>query len=395
MDEINDLNLAPSSLLESKIWDAKVLARPEISKSKFDWQQFNHAESCNLNPDQFPDTIERIDFRKVSNEQFRNEYEYPYKPVMITNGQNSWPAMRKWTLRRLMKKYRNQRFKCGESDDGHSVKIKLKYFIQYMLTNTDDSPLYIFDGSFGEHPKKRKLLEDYYILPYFSEDLFQYGGESRRPPYRWFLLGPKRSGSGIHIDPLGTSAWNALISGKKLWCLFPPNTPKSMIKPQIGEGGKNKNEAITWFKYVYVRTQGSLWPPEFKPIVTVQQPGETIFVPGGWWHVVLNLDHTVAVTQNMCSSGNFRVVWHKTSRARPKFASRMLSVLKEMRPDLFTIASTVDINRPIDGVPQSSSSSGSSSSSSSASSSCDSNSSSDKESYIREALLKYVPTLVI
>lgn len=44
------------------------------------------------------------------------------------------------------------------------------------------------------------------------------------------LAAPRRSGSFPHVDPLGTSAWNASVCGRKWWVLFAPGTPEDFIK---------------------------------------------------------------------------------------------------------------------------------------------------------------------
>jgi hypothetical protein len=124
------------------------------------WTGLGYAKSFDLNPDAIRDNVPRIHVQDVSEAEFVERYERVYKPVVITGVTNEWKASYKWTVSRLGKKYRNQKFKCGEDNSGYSVKLKMKYFIHYMHHNEDDSPLYVFDSSFAEVSAAIRLMPD-------------------------------------------------------------------------------------------------------------------------------------------------------------------------------------------------------------------------------------------
>ncbi|VDM71323.1 unnamed protein product [Strongylus vulgaris] len=189
-----------------RIEEAKRKARPELIN--FGWDTLCLADKFSI-PD-FKDNIARyflhqpkiiladngvilmklmfrIDGSKLSLEEFREKYERPRVPCIITGLTNDWEAHKKWNVSRISRKYRNQRFKCGEDDDGYSVKLKMKYYADYMANTKDDSPLYIFDSGFGDRHKTNKLLADFEIPLFFKDDLFGYANYKKRPPHRYIL----------------------------------------------------------------------------------------------------------------------------------------------------------------------------------------------------------------
>lgn len=77
------------------------------------------------------------------------------------------------------------------------------------------------------------------------------------PPHRWFLIGPKRSGTEIHQDPLSTSAWNASIMGHKRWLLIEPGPgiTKRLVRGRHLISKDEDDEAIHYFDFILPRVK--------------------------------------------------------------------------------------------------------------------------------------------
>lgn len=178
-----------------------------------------------------------------------------------------------------------------------AVDWPLKTYVEYMNDNQDESPLYLFDRSFVEKMDIRVGRGGQYWAPRcFGEDLFSVLRE-QRPDSRWLIVGPEKSGSTFHKDPNATSAWNAVLRGSKYWIMFP--TSPSQPPPPGVFVSEDQSEVTSplsiaeWLLGFHAQARATPGCQE-----GICKEGEVLHVPSGWWHLVVNLSPSIAITQN-------------------------------------------------------------------------------------------------
>ena len=156
---------------------------------------------------------------------------------------------------------------------------------------------------------------------------------------------PPLKGSNMHVDPMFTSAWNTLLCGRKKWVLFPPSDDVT-FKANIGAPTKDDKHAppAYWWLDIYPKLKASGMDKKLGMVECLQKPGETIFVPAGWWHAVLNLDFTIAITQNLLLPASIKSVW-PSMVAWKEFGLWFAKSLRKYRPDVYANAAHADIVR--------------------------------------------------
>ena len=235
------------------------------------------------------------EYNVLSTEEFAKVLSVPF---ILRRGAARWKAYREWKWDILIQKYGNVKFRA------EAVDWTLRNYLNYMNTTQEESPLYLFDRAFVEKMNLTIGPDGAYDIPTaFKEDYFQVLGDER-PDHRWLIVGPESSGSTFHKDPNGTSAWNAVVAGCKYWIMFPNSvTPPGVIVSEDQSEVTSPLSVGEWL-LTYLKEARAL----DGCVEGVCNSGDIMYIPAGWWHLVVNLEPTIAITQNFVSKNDLRPV---------------------------------------------------------------------------------------
>lgn len=90
-------------------------------------------------------------------------------------------------------------------------------------------------------------------------------------------------------------SWSTNIFGTKEWILIYPGEEKKLLN--------NFNHLP------FNITEETLRRKDCHYVSLIQNAGDTIFVPTGWYHQVHNLDHTISINHNFFNGCNVSHVW--------------------------------------------------------------------------------------
>lgn len=210
----------------------------------------------------------------IEQKDFSALYFKPLRPLVIQDLAKSWPASAKWSPDFFREKYGNKQVKVYDENFVIAGKyymnklktIPLNEFINTVMTTSKNLRMFLYNIK-SEIPE----LVDDIIFPSLIDGL------SRNFVFMFF--GCKGSVTQMHFDIDMSHVLHTAMYGKKTVYLFPY------------EQGKNLHRyPFTCRSYVDVeRPDFEQFPglKNLKGYQVVLEPGETLYIPSGYWHHIV------------------------------------------------------------------------------------------------------------
>jgi hypothetical protein len=245
-----------------------------------------------------PEEVPRITTPKP--DAFVDGYFATGTPVVLTDFMRSWPASARWSPEYLRDRFgdaqveivdgRDADPRCDENHEAHRKKTSLRSYVDRVLAAAQTNDFYMIAQNRNlEKTVLRALFEDVEFPEYLNGPYAPYGSA--------LWLGPAGTVTPLHHDT--SSILFCQVYGRKRIVLVSPFETALLDAPRG--------------VYSNFDCEAEELAPELeratKKVVELA-PGETLFIPVGWWHHVRALDVSISLALN-----NFRLPndyeWYK------------------------------------------------------------------------------------
>lgn len=209
----------------------------------------------------------------LTRETFAAEYLNLKKPVVFTDLMDSWPARQRWTVEHFKTRYGHLRVPVVSNNYSKPGKgymtpdriISFKEFLEILESGPNDLRIFLWN-IFRVAPE---LRNDFYrptIMDGFVDDL----------PFMFF--GGEGSKVALHYDIDMSHVFLNQIHGRKRVILFAPDQSVNLYRHPFTVASYVDLNNPDYEKYpALARAKGS---------EVMLQPGETLFMPSGYWHYI-------------------------------------------------------------------------------------------------------------
>ena len=235
-------------------------------------------------------------------EEFVERYVRGCRPLVITDLARDWPAMQRWSAADLKCRFghldveiqaeRSADPKYEENKLAHRRVARLSVFVDQVLAGGPTNDYYMTANNEAlRRPEFSPLLADIGRLPRACDPATLASSSS-------FWFGPAGTNTPLHHDTL--MLFHTQIVGRKRWRFISPLQIAYLY---------NYNNVFSPIDLD--RTDLHRYPDFAKAQVleVVVEPGETVFLPLGWWHQVTSLDVSLSFSfSNLAVPNTFTYV---------------------------------------------------------------------------------------
>lgn len=209
----------------------------------------------------------------LTRETFAEEYLKPMKPVVFTDLTASWPARQRWTIEHFKDQYGHLRVPVVSNNYSKPGKgymtpdrvISFKEFLEIIESGPTDLRIFLWN-IFKAAPELRHDFQIPNIMDGFVDEM----------PFMFF--GGEGAKVALHFDIDMSHVFLNQIHGRKRVMLFPPDQSRNLYRHPFTVASYVDLNHPDYEKYPALS--------KVKGYEVMLQPGDTIFMPSGYWHYI-------------------------------------------------------------------------------------------------------------